>query len=325
MSNSWRGPKPEPIKPLPRIGTDGTAPAADGKDARAARQPQAEPAPKKLPAAPEARKKRETARPAPRQSITLAAVTQGISRGVAWIGGITIDAATLIGERCSPLIERLRPWLTRSKEGHLPRQTVVVGFTALVVVLMLIFWLNRDGKIETPALNQPSAVADSNLEALRRIDQPALHPLHQKQVAQPSRATPTEARAAAMAAPDGQPLPQLARTAADPREKGKRYYTLATYSVNKEAYLMPLLQYLWSQGVEAAAINSHNSGFFQVVALQGFTREEINQKAHRQYEETLRRIGRKWKAEGGGDDNLQGLYLQEYIGAQAKLAITKAN
>ena len=125
--------------------------------------------------------------------------------------------------------------------------------------------------------------------------------------------------------PEGQPRPKLARGKADSREKGQRYYVLATYSVNKEEYLTPLLEYLWSQGVEAGAFNAHNSGFFQVIALSGFTREEINKGAHKSFEERLRQIGTQWKKISGGDDSLKGLYLAEHKGAPLNVSITKAS
>lgn len=334
MSNSWRGPKSEPATPLPRA-QDEPASAPAAKDIKAAASPKpvapepvvkARPAEKPQPT-PDARRKRDTPTPppAPKRGFDVPKVMQAISKGVAWIGGVTLDAATVVRERSRPLIKRVRPWFTRGREGQLPRQTVVVGFAGLVVVLMTILWINRDGSVHTPALNLPTVpVTDSNLDALQKVEPQPVQPLNRNpahaRTSQPSKQVVTP-----VVGLDGQPRPKLSRLAIDPREKGKRYYTLATYSVTKEQYLMPLLEYLWSQGVEAAAINGHNSGFFQVVALQGFSREEINQKAHKQYEDVLRRIGRKWKAEGGGDDNLQGLYLQEYAGAQAKLSITKAN
>jgi len=339
MSNSWRGPKSELAKPSPRpMDEDAASSPKDNKPVVSAKPQAAAKARQPESPVPEARRKRDSnsTRPAPKRSIDLAKVTQAISAGVSWLGGVTLQAAAFVQERSRPALKRIKPWITRGREGQLPRQTVVVGFTGLTFLLMFIFWINRDGTIQTPALTQPNySVGDTNIDALKGVGQ-AFQPDRSKDAgnaegsrnhhgkgdrvgSQPGKADLRDG------APDAQPKPKLSRVAIDPREKGKRYYTLATYSVNKEAYLMPLLEYLWSQGVEAAAINSHNSGFFQVVALQGFTRDEINQKAHKQYEDALRRIGRKWKAEGGGDDNLQGLYLQEYAGAQAKLSITKAN
>lgn len=269
----------------------------------------------------------------PKQSFDFSRLTQPIAKGAAWLGGATLALGAIAGDGVKSLKQRFVGKTHRGQAGPaaLPRKTVVLGFAALAAVIMVIVWIMSDPNTpQVPALQQNQlAVTDTNLKTLEprgggNTAGTQLPPStnRQPQVAPPvDRVTPPVPPAAI----EGVPRPKLARTATDPRVKGQRYYTLATYSVNKEAYLVPLLEYLWSQGVEAAAINGHNSGFFQVVALQGFTRDEINSKAHKQYEETLRRIGRKWKAEGGGDDNLQGLYLQEYSGAQAKLSITKAN
>lgn len=270
----------------------------------------------------------------PKQSFDFSRLTQPIAKGAAWLGGATLALGAMAGDRVKALKQRFVGKTHRGQAGPaaLPRKTVVLGFAALAAVIMLIVWIMGDPNTpRVPALQQNQlAVTDANLKALEprgsgNTAGTQLPPSgnRQPQVVPPvDRGTPPVVQPSGV---EGVPRPKLARTTTDPREKGQRYYTLATYSVNKETYLMPLLEYLWSQGVEAAAINGHNSGFFQVVALQGFTRDEINSKAHKQYEETLRRIGRKWKAEGGGDDNLQGLYLQEYSGAQAKLSITKAN
>ena len=271
----------------------------------------------------------------PKQALDFSRLTQPIAKGAAWLGGATLALGAMAGDGVKSLKQRFAGKTHRGQAGPaaLPRKTVVLGFAALAAVIMLMVWIMSDrNAANVPALQQNElSVTDANLNALEPRGQgntagtqlPPSTNRQQPQVVPP--ANPGVAFPVPPAAVEGVPRPKLARTTTDPREKGQRYFVLATYSVNKETYLMPLLEYLWSQGVEAAAINGHNSGFFQVVALQGFTRDEINSKAHKQYEETLRRIGRKWKAEGGGDDNLQGLYLLEYSGAQAKLSITKAN
>ncbi len=167
---------------------------------------------------------------------------------------------------------------------------------------------------------------DANLEMLRHTRQPEQAGQGTNLVpfaAEPQRTTQTPPPAKGIA--DGQPRPKLARGKSDSREKGQRYYVLATYSVNKEEYLTPLLEYLWSQGVEAGAFNAHNSGFFQVIALSGFTREEINKGAHKSFEDRLRLIGTQWKKISGGDDSLKGLYLAEHKGAPLNVSITKAS
>lgn len=339
MSNSWRGPR-DASKTSPRQAGDASSPAppttrdAAGEAAKnsAAQTPPPAAAPV-TPAAPvstasartgaappqESRRRKPVQPPRPRTARTIdaAQVRQAISEGVAWIGGVTIEAGAFIARQWRLLAQRLQ------SRGYgaiteLPRRTVVIGLSSLAALILMIVWLNRDGAAEAPVLSQPTglAVTDSNIDALQRVE-----PISTGRQAAP----PARPDAGPPAAAPDQPRPKLVRSAHDPREKGRRYFVLATYSVNKEEYMLPLLEYLWSQGVEAAAISAHNSGLMQVVALQGFTRDEINTPAHKQYEEALRRIGRKWKAQGGGDDDLRGLYSQEYSGAKARISITKAN
>ncbi len=265
-------------------------------------------------------------------------ISNAVMQGATVLGSITLKTLDILKDRTLRVARRwgLAGDRKRSRANALPRQTVVLGFAALALAIVVIAWVLRDrGGDAPPPLSRQNEISakDANLSALLPLPQPGgaaeeSHPVKPAPVAPPPvrLAPPPKAPDKAARPPEveSQPKPKLSKTSVDPREKGRRYYILATYSVNKEEYLLPLLEYLWSQRVEAGAINGHNSGFFQVIALQGFTRDEINNKAHKQYEESLRRLGRKWKAQGGGDD-LQGLYLQEYSGTQAKLSIMKAN
>lgn len=233
----------------------------------------------------------------------------------------------------------IRAWTKFQSRSRITRTHagIAAGLFGLVIVLYLV---GNSGKATAPMLVQPGDVQDNNLAAIEPAPgttgatagpgtrQPgALTPTHAGNSAGP-RLIP-DPRVADANRPDPgsavQPRPKMARGKTDSREKGLRYYILATYSVNKEEYMTPLLEYLWSQGVEAGAFNAHNSGYFQVIALQGFSKDEINAGGHKKYEDTLRRIGRLWKAEGGGDDNLSGMYIAEHKGVALNTSITKAN
>lgn len=279
--------------------------------------------------------RRHTDPPVAKRQPISARISGAVMQSATALGSITLKTLDILKDRSLRMAKRwgLAGDRKRSHANGLPRQTVVLGFAALALVIVVVAWAlrDRDGNA-LPQLSQQNEVSakDANLAALLPQPQSGGMPGQsnpESGVQPPVRSAPPVTPPDTSPRPPEvvpQPKPKLSRTSVDPREKGQRYYILATYSVNKEEYLLPLLEYLWSQGVEAGAINGHNSGFFQVIALQGFTRDEINSKAHKQYEESLRRLGRKWKAQGGGDD-LQGLYLQEYSGTQAKLSIMKAN
>jgi hypothetical protein len=370
MSNSWRGPKqdapkaldrgrpglPEaPLQPTPAAGPS-TAPAlapdtAPLSPARPIGEPPAKPpadaaAPPRptFKAAPKAQIEVRThtdppAKPHARPRIDFTRIQSALSRAINWLGGVALSGAALLRDQWQRLARRFQGrWQGRSK-GHMPRQTVVIGFAALAVLILGLFWFTRE---PDPKATAPGAdsIKDANLTALHPLEPAPANPTTRRSPGAASPGTTTKNAGANSATnpgtapgvtpppaglPPGQPRPKLSRLAVDPREKGKRFFTLASYSVSREEYMLPLLEFLWSQGVEAAAVQAHNSKNFAVVALQGFTRDEVNSKAHKQYEDTLRAVGKKWKAESGGDDNLQGLYLQEYAGTPAKLSITKAN
>ena len=254
--------------------------------------------------------------------------TQRINFFLAWIG-----------RTCATRWAIARTWAIRAWTKFQSRTRITrthVGVAAGLFGLVLILYIvGNSGKATAPMLVQDPTVSDNNLKA---IQPPANLPgangqnpagTQGTQTAQPGPGPSiiSDPRIADANRPDpsAQPKPKMARGKADSREKGLRYYILATYSVNKEEYMVPLLEYLWSQGVEAGAFNAHNSGYFQVIALQGFSKDQINAGEHKKYEDALRRVGRLWKAEGGGDDNLSGMYIAEHKGVPLNVSITKAN
>ncbi len=250
---------------------------------------------------------------------------------------IAATAVTGIGTVANGLGRALKPVTDRITRLIPPqRRKAALGLLVILVLIPLAVIAGRGRQsnstgepLTSIADGQPgqAGALDANLDGLRPGRQPEqskrgseTHPFV-ADPARPGQAVPPPAKGIA----EGQPRPKLARGKVDSREKGTRYYVLATYSVNKEEYLTPMLEYLWSQGVEAGAFNAHNSGFFQVIALSGFTREDINKGAHKSFEERLRLIGSQWKKISGGDDSLKGLYLAEHKGAPLNLSITKAS
>lgn len=112
---------------------------------------------------------------------------------------------------------------------------------------------------------------------------------------------------------------------ADARQKGLNYVILAHYPEAQLQEVRTMVQFLWSQGVEAQAVKRHNSRSFQVLALQGFTREELGSAAMRQYQQRLRDLGRLWKSRKPGTTDWSGMYLDRFDGEPADLVITREN
>ncbi|MCC7146356.1 MAG: hypothetical protein IT443_07915 [Phycisphaeraceae bacterium] len=103
----------------------------------------------------------------------------------------------------------------------------------------------------------------------------------------------------------------------DPRVVGLNYIVMANCS-EEEARRM--VDFLARQGVDAAGIKPHNSSLFQVVALRGFTADELGTKA-RVYRQQLLALGPAWKREGGVDFQKSGIYAAKYQGEKINAVI----
>lgn len=107
--------------------------------------------------------------------------------------------------------------------------------------------------------------------------------------------------------PDPSVVPQNAQTEVVARKLGYNYFVLAHYP---QVEAQHLVDFLSRHGVDAAAFKPHNRRLFQVVALRGFRREEINGTVRQEYEQKLRQLGRTWKSKRYGPDFAQtGIYL----------------
>ncbi len=94
------------------------------------------------------------------------------------------------------------------------------------------------------------------------------------------------------------------------RRAGLNYFVLAHYP---EADARRLVTFLRRHGVEATAVRPHNKRLFQVIALRGFRRDQIESPGRRQFERELRQLGRAWKSQRLGPDFSQtGIYLDLY-------------
>jgi hypothetical protein len=107
---------------------------------------------------------------------------------------------------------------------------------------------------------------------------------------------------------------------ADPRREGLNYFIIAHY---REDEAERLVEFLWQQGVEAAAFRPHNASLFQVVALRGFTATELDD-AGKQYRQSILALGRLWKEKYRGSDfSRNGIYPAKYTGdAVAAMIVT---
>jgi hypothetical protein len=107
----------------------------------------------------------------------------------------------------------------------------------------------------------------------------------------------------------------------DMREENRSYFILVH---SDERYARRIVQYLWQEGVEAAAVQRHNGRPFMVVALQGFTTEEKGTADFRAYQRFLKDLGRAWEANYDSTKRWDDLYPSVYKGGKVNSVIRKA-
>lgn len=93
------------------------------------------------------------------------------------------------------------------------------------------------------------------------------------------------------------------------RQPGLNYMVLATLP---EEEAQTLAAFLREHGVDAGAFARHNGRSFQVIALRGFSREQLAGPAKMEFEKELRRLGRVWKDQKNGATNLADMYMDLY-------------
>lgn len=98
------------------------------------------------------------------------------------------------------------------------------------------------------------------------------------------------------------------------RKPGLNYMVLAQYPRDEAEKLAAFMQ---RSEVATIIVPSNNARLFQVVALRGFTRDELTSQSRRDFERELLRLGRKWQQEEKGAGNLSDMYMTRYDGEAA--------
>ncbi len=102
----------------------------------------------------------------------------------------------------------------------------------------------------------------------------------------------------------------VARVQSDPRQVGLNYFVLAHYP-KEDAHR--LVQFLANEGVPAAGFGKHGKNRYQVVALEGFHKDELDSSDYNQYKQKLLRLGHVWHSRGLGP-NFSGIFPALYNG-----------
>lgn len=95
----------------------------------------------------------------------------------------------------------------------------------------------------------------------------------------------------------------------DPRTEGLNYFVVCHWRVEEAD---AAAEFLASHGVAAARLLPNNRGLANVIALEGFTADELRSGRHRELEQEIKRLGRLYVQEHNGPGDFSDLYPQKY-------------
>jgi len=197
-----------------------------------------------------------------------------------------------------------RHWWSQLRDPmifRLPRGYILLLGAALVGLIMLAFWTGQNIGYRR-GFRDSEAKADASL------------PLRDTGMAAVPAGAPLGASSGRVRI-ILEPSMQL-----DPRQSGMNYLVLA-HLAEQEA--QRLLNFLWDQEVDAAAVRGHNTQLYQVVALRGFTADQLDNAAA-DYAQHLAALGRLWKQKyGGADFAKNGIYPDKYKGERVAAIMTR--
>ncbi len=186
---------------------------------------------------------------------------------------------------------------------RLPRGYLVLVALAVLVLIVLAYWVGHSrGHRAGVASMTPADPVEPLLAQENPAPPPdflAVNPGGSGQGPGPAGASTNPASRRGAAAGAG----------TDPRREGMNYFVLAHYPRSEAQRLS---DFLGRGGVETFIAASHNAGLFQVLALEGFSRDEIKSERRTRLEQRLRQLGREWKEQHKGAGDLSDLFLSRY-------------
>lgn len=226
--------------------------------------------------------------------------------------------APITETRSGSTVAQCKAWMKRPVGMRLPRGTwVMLGVGAFVLVLIVFFVGRKVG------VNSMIDQRENYGRAVAGIDQKREQPIRTDLIP-PSVAgtddrlppgTPgTRTGSSDPREIDDVPAPPAhagaAGNASDPREPGLNYYRLTAMPAGAEE-VGRIIAFLSENGVDAAAIPIQNGRSVKMVALRGFARP-LSDPAAQQFEQRLRSLGRKWKAQHRGSSDWKDLFPEKY-------------
>lgn len=248
------------------------------------------------------------------------AVTEGLTAADSAPEPTHEPAAPITETRSGSTITKWTAWMKRPVGMRLPRGTwVMLGMGAFVLVLIVFFVGRKVGR--NSMINQQRDYSESVAGIDRAREQPIRTDLIPPSVAGTDDRLPPGSGTAwtgggntgSREIDDVPPPPAHAGAsgnASDPREPGLNYYRLTAMPAGAEE-VGRIIAFLSENGVDAAAIPIQNGRSVKMVALRGFERP-LSDPAAQQFEQRLRSLGRKWKAQHRGSSDWKDLFPEKY-------------
>jgi hypothetical protein len=187
---------------------------------------------------------------------------------------------------------------------------------ALVVVLIVGGYLIGYRRADSALRDRERSLAQRELESAVQdplLDEAPLNPDLLPSAGRsgtPTGATNQPRQPAASTEPAASPVPSTA-PGADQRTPGLNYFIVARDLPDEAERAAAFLR---DNGVPAAVVPSSSTGLRLVVALQGFTGEQMRAGEHNALKVRLQSLGRIWKRDEGGTTDWDDTYPAKYSG-----------
>lgn len=198
-------------------------------------------------------------------------------------------------------------WLLSPLTLRISRAGFIAGLATLAVSVLVLFSLGR--YYQYRAMNEAWFDYEQQLPLINESQQtPVNSQLIPPTVERTDAPSPTLQSSTGVDAPP--PDPTRAKPT-DPRQAGLNYFRLLQIPATGLDEGQKAVEFLASHGIDAVLISVNNGRSYKLLALRGFDR--VSDPEAQKYADSLKRLGRLWKAKHKGFSDWQGIYAEKYI------------
>lgn len=198
-------------------------------------------------------------------------------------------------------VTQVQSWLRQPTLLRLPRGGLLLLVGTLVAVVMIAFWAGR-------SVGEATA-SQEMLEYTQAVN--ALGPI-QEQTINPELIPPTVEGVGRPTVAGSDGVVNGGRVpSGELRQPGLNYFVLVSVPSQNREELEKAVAFLAGEGVDTAVVDDNNGRSLKLVALPGFARPGSDPRAA-EFEQKLKMLGRKWKAQHRGSSDWRDLYAEKY-------------